>query len=96
MTRTHEVENAAQAEQVGAVIDGLAAGLFWRHVLRSPGNDATLGQAGVVDSAGEAEVGQLHPFHAVLQEDIRGFDVAMHQALRVSRRQSLRGLNADS
>ena len=36
MAGAHEVENAAQAEQVGAMIDGLAAGLLGRHVLGVP------------------------------------------------------------
>ena len=44
MARTHGVERAAQAEEVGAMVGGLAAGLLGRHVVRRAGHDAAVGQ----------------------------------------------------
>ena len=78
------------------MVDRLAAGLLGRHVLRRAGHDAALRQAGVVDGAGQTEIGELDPLDAVLQQDVRRLDVAMHQALGVGRGQALRGLDADA
>ena len=44
-----------------------------------PATTPALRQAGVVDRAGEAEIGDLDPLDAVLQQDVRGLDVAMDQ-----------------
>ena len=44
MAGAHRVERAAQAEQVGAVVDRLAAGLLRGHVVRRAGHDAAAGQ----------------------------------------------------
>ena len=53
------------------MVDRLAAGLLGGHVLRRAGDDAALRQAGVVDRPGQAEVGELDPLDAVLQQDVR-------------------------
>ena len=47
-----------------------------------------LRQAGVVDGAGQAEVGDLDALHAVLQQNVGRLDVAVDQALLVGGRQS--------
>ena len=78
------------------MVDRLTLCLFRRHVLGCPRNHSALGQTRVVDRAGKAEIGQLDPFHAVFEQDIRGFDVPMHQTLRVGRGQPLCGLHPDS
>ena len=91
----HGVQHGAQAEQVGAVVDRLAPGLLGRHEQGRAGDDAALGQAGVVHRAGQAEVGDLHALDAVLQQDVRRLDVAMDQPLRVGRGQARCGLHAD-
>ena len=41
---THHVQHAAQAEQVGTVVDGFVLGLLGRHVQRRAGNVAGLGR----------------------------------------------------
>src|SRR5262249_7535919 len=64
------VQDATEAEQVGAVVDALAARLLRRHVGGGARDDARLRQAGVVAGAGQAEVGQLDALDAVLQEDV--------------------------
>ena len=96
LARAQGVEDAAQAEQVGPVIDRLAAGLLGRHVLGRPGHHARLGHRGVVHRAGQPEVGDLDPLDAVLQQDVRGLDVAMDQPLGVGRGQGAGGLAADA
>ena len=50
----------------------------------------------VVDRAGQAEVGDLDPLDAVLQQDVRRLDVAMDQPLRVGGRQPRGRLHADA
>ncbi len=51
-----------------------------------PAKRAVLGQPGVVDGAGEAEVGQLHPRQVILQHDVARLDVAVDQPLARARR----------
>ena len=92
----HGVKDGTHAEQVGAVIDGLAAGLLGSHEQGSAGNDPAQGQAGVVHGACQAEVGDLHPLDAILQQDVRGLDVAVDKPLGVCGRQARGGLHADS
>ena len=86
----HRVQHAAEAEQVGAVVERLALRLLRGHVHRRAGDDPALRQAGVVGGAGQAEVGDLHPLlRPVLQQDVRRLDVAVDQPLLVGRGQPL-------
>ena len=57
----HLVEHAAEAEQVGPLVERLALGLLRGHVHRRAGDDAALRNAGVVGGPGQAEVGDLDP-----------------------------------
>ncbi len=77
------------------MVDGLAAGLLGRHVLRRAGDDAGLGQTRVVGGAGEAEVDELDALDAVLQQDVRRLDVAVDQPDRVRRLEPPGRLHAD-
>ena len=53
------VQDAAQAEQVGAVVDRLASGLLGGHVLRRAGDDARSAvRLASSAGAGQAEVGR--------------------------------------
>src|SRR6266478_6318555 len=58
----HRVESAAEREKIGALIDRLAPRLFRRHVLRRAGENTVLRDAGIVDGAGQAKIGDLNSF----------------------------------
>ena len=77
------------------MVDVLAPGLLGGHVLRGAGDRPVRVSAGVVDGPGQAEVGELDPLDAVLQQDVRRLDVAVDQPLRVGGRQPARDLCAD-
>ena len=86
--RGHFVEDQAEAPDVGAVIDDLAAGLLRRHVGDRAHHDALprAGHRGHVRlrcgrrlHLGEAEVEHLHAI-ARADEDVGGFDVAVDDA----------------
>ena len=64
--------------------------------MRRPGDHPRLRHGGVVDRAGESEVGDLDPLDAVLQQDVGGLDVAVNQALGVGGGQTAGGLRADA
>jgi hypothetical protein len=70
--------------------------LLGRHVLRGTRHVAALGRAGIVDSPRQTKIRDLHPLHSIVQQDIGGLDVAMHQALRVRGRQSSGRLHANA
>ena len=53
------VEHAAEAEQIRLLVDRLAAPLFGCHVLRRADDDSVLGEAGIIGSPREPEVGDL-------------------------------------
>ena len=94
----HLVEHEAQREEVRARVQLLAARLFRRHVVdradrRARGGQhlgwrcaspAGVGRVPVLAELGDAEVEQLR-LPALRQEDVRGLDVAMHDALGVGR-----------
>lgn len=90
------VEHAAQGVDVGGGGGGRADGPFGREV--EPGADDLPGGGesggGVVDEARDAEVAYAHGA-VVVAEQIPGFDVPVHDALRVRRRQALAGLLGD-
>ena len=96
MPGAHGIQHAPQAEQVGAVVGRLALRLLGRHVLRRSRHHAALRLAGIVDGPSQPKVGDLDPFDAVLQQDIRRLDVAMDQSLGMRRGQPQRGLHADA
>ena len=92
----HCVKDAAQAEQVCPLVNCVAVGLFRSHVLRRPGDDSALSETRIVHRASQPEVRNANSRDAVLQQDVRRFDVSMYDALRVSRRQSLSNLLRNS
>ncbi len=93
---THRIEDATEAEEICAVIDRLAARLLGGHVLRRAGDGTALGQAGVIDGAGQAEVGDLDTLDAVFEQDVGRLDVAVDQPLGVGRGQPGGRLETDA
>src|SRR5437763_1769838 len=81
LTRTHGVEHAPQAEQVGALVHRFAARLFRGHILRRAGHHAGLRQAGIRRCTRHAEVGELDSLVPVFQEDVGRLDIAVDQSL---------------
>ena len=67
------------------MIERLAVGLFRRHVVRRAGDDAGVGQVGIVRRSCQAKVGQVGPLDAVFQQNVGRFDVAVDEALSVRR-----------
>ena len=93
----HHVEHAAEAEQVGPVIERIALGLLGGHVHRRPGHHAATRQAGVVGGAGQAEVGDLDVLlRAGLDQHVGRLDVPVDQIRRVGSGQTLGDLPADA
>ncbi len=79
------VEDAAEAEEVAAAVHRFAASLLGGHVLRRAGDDAAVGDGGVIDRPGEAEVSDGDALDAIFQQNVGRLDVAMHQPLCVGR-----------
>ena len=95
MAGAHRVQQAPQAELVGAGVDALAPRLLGGHVLRRARDDPALAVARVGGGAGQPEVRDPDPLHAVLEQDVGGLDVAVHQPLRVGRGEARGDLHAD-
>ncbi len=94
----HHVQHAAQAEQVGTVVDGFVLGLLGGHVQRRAGNGVGLG-GGAAGCLRQPEVGDLDARAArslVFQEDVARLDIAVDQPNGVRRRQAIRDLLADA
>ncbi len=93
----HHVQHAAQAEQVGAVVERLAAGLFGGHVHRRARHDPPLRDAGVVRRAGQPEVGELGAqLRVAFEQHVGRLDVAVDQLVGVGGGQPLGHLPADA
>lgn len=90
------VEDAAQAEQVAAVVDGVAASLFGRHVLRRAGDDSRSSDRRIINGSGKTEVCNDQPLDTVAQENIGWFDVTMDEPLLMGGGESRSNLSADS
>ena len=97
LSGTQDIQHAAQTEQVAAVIDGTAAGLFWSTVKGGAHENARIGQARIIRRGpGQTEIQDFQPPAPSLQPDVRRLDVAMDQAARVRRRQALGNLLPDA
>jgi hypothetical protein len=90
------VEHAAEAEEVRAVVDLVAAGLLRGHIQRAAGHEPGARELHVLRGAREAEVGELHAVGRRFEEDVRGLDVAVDQPARVRRGQPGRGLHPET
>ena len=60
------------------------------------GHDAALRHAGVRRRPRQSEIGQPDSLDVIFEQDVGRLDVAVDQPLRVGRRQTGRGLHADS
>ena len=95
--RGHPVQDAAEAEQVAAVIDFPALGLLGRHVRRRADDRPLLRELAFRSGgSGQAEVQDLHAVGFRLQPDVGRLDVAVDQPALVGRRQSQGHLPADA
>ena len=76
------VQHHAQAEDVGPAVHEMsfAPGLLGAHVLRGPHVAGELAEICLAE--GEAEISQVRPARAV-EQNVRRFDVAVHQAMDV-------------
>jgi hypothetical protein len=103
--RDHLVQDAAEGEQVAAVIGREAAGLFGGHVGRRPQHRPDLGEGrlgdvrrlvgvGVRTDPRQAEVEDLHPA-AGREEEVVRLQVPVDDAAAVRRRQPLGDGDAD-
>ena len=90
-----DVQHAAEAEQVGPVVERFSLGLLGGHVHRRAGDHAALGQAGVVGRPGQAEVGDLDPMLPAFEQHVARLDVAVDQVRGVGGGQPLGDLPAD-
>ena len=92
----HHVEHAAEAEEIGAVVERFALRLLGGHVHRRAGDDAGLRDAGVVGGAGQAEIGDLDAlFRPGVEQDVRRLDVAVDEVHLVRGGESRGDLLAD-
>jgi hypothetical protein len=93
----HLVEHAAERVLVAASVDGFTRRLFRADVRRRPHSHACLRHsrfARCADRLADAEVGDEHV--TVLQQNVLGFHVAVHDPLLVRVRQCLRRCGGDA
>jgi hypothetical protein len=67
----------------------VCVGLPGGHERRRAADVATLRQARIIGSSGQAEVGDLGALDAILQQDVRRLDVSVNQSVPVRRGQAL-------
>ncbi len=90
------VENAAQRVHIGTCVDGLAAGLLRRQILRGADHRGSLGDAvaAVGDRAGDAKVHHLDRIRGA-DHDVGRLDVSMDDAVLVAEVQRLARVGDD-
>ena len=92
---TDSIITERERVHVGLAVDRLALGLLRRGVPRRAEHDTgRLGPRGLGDRASEPEVGDAEPA-LLVEEEVRGLDVAMHEAPTVRVLEATGGLEAD-
>ena len=92
--RQQLVQRGPQAVDVGPPVDDPRARLLGTHVPRRAQQAVVMGQAGIGEPAGQAEV--RHPDRSLLvDQQVGGLDVAMDHAMMVGVRERLGRLEAD-
>ena len=86
------IKHAAEAEEVRAMIDGLAVGLFGGHVERRAGDEPGAREPHIFEAAGQAEVGQFHAVADFFDQDVARLDVAVDEPAGVGGREPGGGL----
>ena len=80
---TDSDEHDRERVEVGAAVERRAGGLLGRRVARGADDRAgRLGPARLGERAGETEVGDAHDA-VLVEEQVRGLDVAVHEPARV-------------
>lgn len=90
------VKERAEAVEVATGVERIAGGLFGRHVAGSAGDGARGSGRQDFDGLGEAEVGEPDVLEALFEEDVRGFEVAMQDALGVGGFEGVEQLESDA
>ena len=91
------VEDQPERVNVGAAVDLFALRLLWRHVLeRADDRARSRLRAAALDRAGDAEVHDQGVARVLLDHDVFGLEVAMHDTLRVGRFQTCGHLRHDA
>ena len=91
------VQHAAEAEEIGAMVDVVTGDLFGSHIAWGAKNRALLCQAFVGGHvAGQAKIKNLDAAGFGFDPDIVGFDVAMNQPFFMRRSQPHRDFFADA
>ena len=94
-TGQHLEQQHAQSVDVRLRGDFFTLGLFWRQVIERPDDVACLGQVFAFDVLGDAEVGQVG-VAVLIQQDVAGFEIAMHDARTMGAVQCFADLGGDS
>jgi hypothetical protein len=74
-----------------AAVRWLRLHLLWRHVEERPERHAFAGEPGISGSAGDPKISELHP-PIGSDQDVRGFDVAVHDSPTVNITRSFQDL----
>lgn len=92
----HRVHDAAQAEEVAAVINMFGTGLFGRHVLRRAADFSRASHRDVIDGSSQSEVCDLDSLDSVFEQNICRLDVSMNEPLLMGGREAFANLATDS
>ena len=89
LSRAHFIKDTSQAEQIGAIINGISIELFGRHIVGRADDGAGRCELRLALCMGKPKIRDFDLTTFAVEKNVGGFDISMHEAFCMGGSQSV-------